>query len=61
MKSLSKLNNNIVLFRPLLDVKKQFLIKITKKKFGKYFKDPSNKNTKYLRTKSKKFKKTTNK
>ncbi len=51
MKLLSKINSQVDLYRPLLDVKKQFLIKISKKIFGKYFKDPSNKNTKYLRTK----------
>ena len=51
MKSLSKLDNNVVLLRPLLNVKKVFLTKIAKKIFGKYFNDPSNKNTKYLRTK----------
>ena len=51
MKSLSKINSQVSLYRPLLDTKKQFLIKISKTIFGKYFKDPSNKNTKYLRTK----------
>ena len=51
MKPLSKLDNNLRLLRPLLDVKKQFLTKISKKIFGTYFKDPSNKNSKYLRTK----------
>ncbi len=51
MKSLSKINNQVSLFRPLLDTRKQFLIKISKNIFGKYIKDPSNKNKKYLRTK----------
>tara|TARA_B100000963_G_scaffold104521_2_gene90513 strand:- start:16712 stop:17731 length:1020 start_codon:yes stop_codon:yes gene_type:complete len=51
MKTLSKLDKNTWLFRPLLDVKKKTLIEISKKVFGKYFKDPSNKNAKYLRTK----------
>ena len=51
MKALSKINNRVSLFRPLLDTQKQFLIKISKTIFGKYFKDPSNKNKKYLRTK----------
>ena len=51
MKTISKLDKDISLFRPLLDVKKKTLIKISKKVFGKYFKDPSNKNEKYLRTK----------
>ena len=47
----SKLDGKINLYRPLLDVKKKLLIKISKNIFGKYFKDPSNKNLKYLRTK----------
>ena len=51
MKSLSKINNQVILFRPLLDTRKQFLVRISKTIFGKYFKDPSNKNQKYLRTK----------
>ena len=51
MKPLSKLDNNIKLYRPLLDTKKKFLIKISKNIFGKYFKDPSNLNQKYLRVK----------
>ncbi len=51
MKPLSKLNSSIGLFRPLLDVKKKSLIKISKTIFGKYIIDPSNKNEKYLRTK----------
>ena len=37
--------------------KKYFLIKISKITYGKYFKDPSNKNTKYLRTKVRNLKK----
>ena len=48
---LSKIYNKINLFRPLLDTKKKDLIKISKIIFGRYFKDPSNKNTKFLRTK----------
>ncbi len=51
MKSLSKIDNNVYLFRPLLDVKKRYLVKIAKNTFKKYFRDPSNLNTKYLRTK----------
>ena len=51
MKSLTKLKNNVKLYRPLLSVKKKFLIKISKIYFGKYFIDPSNINQKYLRTK----------
>ena len=51
MKSLSKINNNLNLYRPLLDVRKKFLIKFSKIIFSMYIKDPSNKNQKYLRTK----------
>ena len=51
MKQLSKIDNQVNLYRPLLDIKKKFLIKISKTTFGKYFKDPSNKNVKFLRTK----------
>ena len=57
MKYLSKLERQVSLYRPLLDVKKDFLIKISKNIFGKYFKDPSNKNRKFLRTKIRKLKK----
>ena len=57
MKTFSKINNQLSLFRPLLDTKKEFLIKISKAIFGKYFKDPSNKNEKYLRTKVRSLKK----
>ena len=51
MKPLSKLNSQVSLYRPLLDTKKKFLKKISKNIFGKYVIDPSNKNTKFLRTK----------
>ena len=57
MKPLSKINGQISLYRPLLDTKKKFLIKISKNIFGTYFKDPSNKNKKYLRTKVRNLKK----
>ena len=57
MSNLSKIDNKINLYRPLLDVKKKFLIKISRNVFGKYFKDPSNKNLKYLRTKVRNLKK----
>ena len=57
MKPLSKLDKKIRLFRPLLDVKKDSLIKISKKIFKKYFIDPSNKNKKFLRTKIRNLKK----
>ncbi|PDH20853.1 MAG: tRNA lysidine(34) synthetase TilS [Pelagibacterales bacterium MED-G43] len=57
MKSLSKINSSVNLYRPLLDVKKKFLIRISKNIFGKYIKDPSNKDLKYLRTKVRTLKK----
>tara|TARA_B110000211_G_scaffold232379_1_gene295960 strand:+ start:783 stop:1805 length:1023 start_codon:yes stop_codon:yes gene_type:complete len=57
MNFLSKIGNKISLYRPLLDTKKKFLIKISKYVFGKYFKDPSNKNLKFLRTKMRNLKK----
>ena len=57
MKPMSMINNQVILFRPLLDTQKKFLIKISKIIFGKYFKDPSNKNEKYLRTKIRNLKK----
>ena len=57
MKQLSKINSQVNLFRPLLEVKKIFLIQISKKIFGKYIKDPSNKDDKYLRTKVRNLKK----
>ena len=51
MKKISNLNNKTKLIRPLLDEKKQYLAILAKKYFGKIFKDPSNTNQKYLRTK----------
>ena len=51
MKTLSKIDSQVSLCRPLLDIKKKFLIKISIKIFGKYIKDPSNFNKKFLRTK----------
>jgi tRNA(Ile)-lysidine synthase len=57
MSLLTKINNKINLYRPLLDTKKIFLTKISKNVFGKYFKDPSNKNLKYFRTKVRNLKK----
>ena len=57
MRLQSKISSNISLYRPLLDTKKKLLIKISKKIFGKYFKDPSNNNEKYLRTKIRNLKK----
>ena len=57
MRPKSKINSKIDLHRPLLDTKKEFLIKISKKTFGNFVKDPSNKNLKYLRTKVRSLKK----
>ena len=51
MTSISKLNKNLNLLRPLLNTKKTLLRKISLLIFGKYFKDPSNDDLKYLRTK----------
>ena len=57
MKTLSKIDSQVSLCRPLLDIKKKFLIKISIKIFGKYVKDPSNLNKKFLRTKVRNLKK----
>jgi tRNA(Ile)-lysidine synthase len=57
MKTIRKIDNQISLFRPLLDIKKKHLINISKNTFGTFFKDPSNSNTKYLRTKVRNLKK----
>ena len=46
----NKIANNVTLARPLLEIKKNQLIKISKTVFGKYFKDPTNNNSKFLRT-----------
>ena len=51
MRMLSKISTKVRLFRPLLDVKKYYLQKISKNIFGSYVNDPSNKNVKFLRTK----------
>ena len=51
MNKITKLNNRTKLFRPLLDEKKEDLASLAKEYFGKIFKDPSNNNKKYLRTK----------
>ena len=50
MKQVNKINKDIHLVRPLLDFKKIQLIKISKIIFGKFYIDPTNKDTKYLRT-----------
>ena len=50
MNKITKLNNRIKLFRPLLNENKEDLIFLAKKNYGKIFKDPSNTNQKFLRT-----------
>jgi len=50
MRPINKIEDGINLIRPLLDFKKIELIKISKLIFGRYYKDPTNRNTKYLRT-----------
>jgi len=50
MQEMTILKNGTRLIRPLLEFKKTHLSYIAKKNFGKVFKDPSNKNKKFLRT-----------
>ena len=50
MNEITTLKQGTSLIRPLLDFKKKELISITKHTFNKFFKDPSNKNKKFLRT-----------
>ena len=57
MKKNSKLDKRLNLFRPLLDVKKKELRKISVLVFGKYLKDSSNRDTKFLRIKIRNLKK----
>ena len=57
MRPISVLKGNIKLFRPLLDVEKKTLIKISKSFFGLFIQDPSNKNSRYLRTRIRNLKK----
>ena len=57
MKQVNKISKNINLVRPLLDFKKIQLVKISKIIFGKYYKDPTNKNKRYLRTRIRHLKK----
>ena len=51
MSKITKLEKDIRLFRPLLSENKTDLVILAKVFFKKIFKDPSNKNEKYLRTK----------
>ena len=50
MSTISELDKNIKIYRPLLSVNKKELIMITKKVFGEYIKDPSNRSKKFLRS-----------
>ncbi len=50
MQEMINFKSGISLIRPLLEFKKSQLTSIAKKTFGKIFKDPSNKNKKFLRT-----------
>jgi len=50
MQETTTLKSGISLIRPLLEFKKSELSYIAKQTFGKIFKDPSNKNRKFLRT-----------
>ncbi len=51
MNTISALNKKIKIFRPLLDFEKKDLQYLSKKTFGTYIKDPSNKDQKFLRVK----------
>ena len=51
MRSITKIEHNIKLVRPLLKLKKKDLKYVAKKMFNKFLIDPSNNNIKYLRTK----------
>ena len=57
MKPIYKIKPNINLHRPLLDIKKVHLIKISRLIFGKFISDPTNTDTKFLRPKIRNLKK----
>ena len=57
MNEITTLKQGTSSIRPLLDFKKKELISITKHTFNKFFKDPSNKNRKFLRTNIRELKK----
>jgi len=57
MKTKTKLNKKVTLLRPLLDQKKKDLEYVSKRIFGKFFFDPSNSDTKYLRIRIRNLKK----
>ena len=48
MRTLSKLDQKVYLYRPFLETQKNSLIEISKKEFRKFIKDPSNLDPKYL-------------
>ena len=50
MSHITNLDKGIRLYRPLLEIKKKDLEKISKCAFKKYIRDPSNKNNKFLRS-----------
>ena len=50
MKEINTITKKIVLVRPLLETKKIQLKKIARLIFGKFYKDPTNTDRKYLRT-----------
>ncbi len=50
MSPISQLNSNTKIFRPFLSTSKKELELISKKVFGTFIKDPSNKNKKFLRS-----------
>ena len=60
MSEISKLNNDIKIFRPFLSFQKNQLVRITKVIFKNFVKDPSNNNKKFLRTNIRRLVKTLN-
>ena len=60
MSEISKLKNDIKIFRPFLSFQKNQLVRITKVIFKNFVKDPSNHNKKFLRTKIRRLVKTLN-
>ena len=51
----NKLNDNLYVYRPLINIKKEDLIYITKKVFGYYLDDPSNYKNDFKRVRLRKF------
>ena len=54
MRATTLIDKKIKIFRPFLQTKKSDLVLLTKKVFGKFINDPSNKNDKFLRVKIRK-------